>query len=141
MLGDRVDLIGVVVKDRAPGHAWAGAVAVGLDRDEPVALGPEREDLLPLASAAHAAVEEHHRRACALLDNLHAAPQRRPECDGSRHSGDRVNAAAAGFLEKTKLLAPGARGDRHGHRSEAPAAAALRFSSCRSSPTALTAVS
>ena len=52
MLGDGVDLIGVVVEAPAPGDAWAGAVAVGLDRDEPVALRPEREDLLPLASAA-----------------------------------------------------------------------------------------
>ena len=63
----------------------AAAVAVGLDRDEAVALRPEREDLLPLARAAHPAVEEHHRRPRALLDNLDAAPQRRPECRGRRH--------------------------------------------------------
>ena len=58
VLGDGVDLIGVVIEAPAPGHAWAGAVAVGLDRDEPVALRPEREDLLPLASAAHAKTQQ-----------------------------------------------------------------------------------
>ena len=105
---DGVDLIGVVVEAPAPGHAWAGAVAVGLDRDEPVALRPEREDLLPLACAAHPAVEEHHRRPGAMLDNLDAAPQRRPEYRGHRHSVDRVPAAPAGFLARRPSSSIGA---------------------------------
>ena len=71
-------------------------------------------NLLPLASAAHPAVEEHHRRPRAMLDNLDAAPQRRPEYRGHRHSGDRVPAASAGFLEKTKLLDRRARRGSHG---------------------------
>jgi hypothetical protein len=83
-------------------------------RHEPVALRPEREDLLPLASAAHSAVEEHHWRPRAMLDNLDAAPQRRPECRGHRHSVDRVPAAPAGFLEKTKLLGRRVRRGNHG---------------------------
>ncbi len=35
-----------------PDHSGAGAVAVGLDGEQPVALWPEGEDLLELAGAA-----------------------------------------------------------------------------------------
>jgi len=54
-------------------------------------------------SAAHPAVEEHHRRACALLDDLHAAPQRRPECYCSRHS---VVLAILLLIGASQLLRP-----------------------------------
>jgi hypothetical protein len=52
-LGDPVDLIGVGVEAPPSRPAWAGSVAVGVDRGEPVPLRPEREDLLPLPGAAH----------------------------------------------------------------------------------------
>ena len=50
-----------------------------------VALGPQREHLLPLAGAAHAAVQEHHGCSGAALDDLDAAVKRRREDRGCRN--------------------------------------------------------
>jgi hypothetical protein len=94
MLGDGIDLVCIVVEVSAAGLAWTGPVSVGVDRDEPVALRPEREDVLPLAGTAYAAVQERDRRPSALLDNLDAPPQRRREDRGRRRLVDRRHGAS-----------------------------------------------
>ena len=91
-----------------PSTTWTGAVR------------PEREDLLPLTSTAHPAVEEHHGRPGAMLDNLDAAPQRRPECRGHRHSADRVPAALGGRFDEAGETV-GMRTQRHGGETVSPA--------------------
>ena len=111
MLGDGVDLIGVVVPAAAPGHAWAGAVPVGLDRDEPVALGPEREDLCFHSPALHTPL---WRNTTGLPVPCSRTLTRRPRGVGSvvaaTISVGQFPAGPAGFLEEAKL--PGRRAPR-----------------------------
>jgi hypothetical protein len=55
-----------------------------------------------------------------MLDNLDAAPQRRPECRGHRHSADRVPAALAGRFDEAGETV-GMRTQQHGGEIIAPA--------------------
>jgi hypothetical protein len=73
MTHDGIDLVGIVVECAMSWKARATAAPEGIHGDQAVTRRPYREDIPPFPCAAHPAVQEHHRRAGPLFDDLYGA--------------------------------------------------------------------